>query len=60
MIAPDMNPYKATKRLIKTSPIYLSGEFSFLNRINQNSYVAPTKTFTGILIMSKLKQVRTS
>lgn len=60
MIVPDMYPYKATKRLIKTSSIYLAGEFSFLNRINQNSYVAPTKTFTGILITSKLKQVRTS
>lgn len=52
MIVPDMYPYKATRRLIKTSSIYLAGELSFLNRINQNAYVAPTITFPGILIMS--------
>lgn len=52
MIVPDMYPYKATRRLIKTSSIYLAGELSFLNRINQNAYVAPIITFPGILLMS--------
>lgn len=29
MIVPDMYPYKATRRLIKKSSVYLAGEFSF-------------------------------
>lgn len=52
MIVPDMYPYKATRRLIKTSSIYLAGELSLLNGIKQNSSVAPTITFPRILTMS--------
>lgn len=55
MIVPGMYPYKVMRRLIKTSSIYLAGELSFLNRINQNSYVAPT-----IKLSSDINNVRQS